>query len=237
MIKITPHPEWIADLLDCIKPYQQRIVDSRIFQSIRSDCLTKRMAQTAMTMFYPLIESFPQFLALNLAKVPAGNGFFNNNTRDWLINNISQERQHASWWRSMARSFGVSDEALNCNNYPPAKVDAINSYLWRICTHGSLAEAIAAANFAVEGATGEWTKIVNEGFRRFPHCEDIRLTTKDLEWISAHANYDDRHPIEALEIVKAYAFNERDRTAVQQATKRALEYYSLALDSCYELSQ
>jgi len=190
-----------------------------------------------MVGFYPLIESFPTFLGLILAKVPAGNSDWNNNTRRWLIANISQESEHASWWRRLARKFGVSPVALDTTNYPPAQVDVINNYLWRICTDGSLPEAIAATNFAVEGATGEWTKRVGEGFKRFPHCEEIQLTQVDLEWINAHAHYDDKHPVEALEIVKAYANSDAEQKAASQATKRALEYYALALDACYQLAQ
>ena len=234
MIRLTPHPEWIHDLLDYIRPYQQKVLSSKIFQAVSTDTLTKEVAQRAMISFYPLIESFPQYLGLNLAKVPSGNGELNNSTRDWLITNISQERLHAKWWRKMARRFGVSPNALDSKNYPPAEVDAINNFLWRICTHGTLPEAIAAANFAVEGATGEWTKAVSLAFKRFPHCEEIQLTDNDLEWITAHANYDDKHPVEALEIVKAFANDETDRNAVKQSTKRALEYYALALEATYE---
>jgi pyrroloquinoline quinone (PQQ) biosynthesis protein C len=235
MITITPHPEWVQELLEHIKPYQQQILSSKIFEAVGNDLLTKHLAQGAMTAFYPLIESFPQFLALNLAKVPAGNAKLNNDTRDWLITNISQERQHAKWWRTMAHRFGVSPQALGRTTYPPAQIDVINNYLWRICTHGSLPEAIAAANFAVEGATGEWTKMVSAAFKRFPRCEEIPLSGRDLEWISAHADYDDKHPIEALEVVKAYASNDRDRLAVKDSTTRALEYYALALEACYEI--
>lgn len=235
MISITPHSEWVEDLLDVLKPYQEKIKSSKIFESVSTNRLSKSVSQGASIDFYPLIESFPQYLGLNLAKVPPGNSEWNDKTRDWLISNIHQERRHAAWWRRMARRFGVPAEALNSKTLPPPEIDAINNYLWRICTYGSLAEAISAANFAVEGATGEWTKSVREGFKKYPRVENIDLNENDLEWITAHASYDDKHPGEALEIIKAYATTKEEQLKVRQAAKRALEYYALALDVCYEL--
>jgi pyrroloquinoline quinone (PQQ) biosynthesis protein C len=234
MINITPHSKWVENFLDYLQPYQQRILSTGIFDAVSRKRVTKSLSKGATIDFYPLIESFPQYLALNLTKVPAGNSEWNNKTRDWLIINIHQERLHAKWWRKMALRFGVSADDLNAAS-PSAEVDAINNYLWRICTYGSLPEAISAANFAVEGATGEWTKRVSEGLRRHPHIEDIDLREQDLEWINAHATYDDKHPAEALEIIKAFATTEEDQEKVKQAAKRALEYYALALDACYEL--
>ena len=114
-------------------------------------------------------------------------------------------------------------------------MDAINHYLWRVSTHGSLAEGMSAVNFAVEGPTGEWTKRVKEGFEKHSSVEELEIGENTLEWIAAHATYDDRHPDEALEIVKAYATTDEEREKVKHAAKRALEYYALALETCYEL--
>ena len=234
MIGITPHSEWINELLCSVKPYQERILSSRIFEAVTNDRLTKRLAQGAATDFYPMIESFPRYLRLNLAKVPAPKSEWNDKTRTWLKANIHQERLHAGWWRRMAGKFGVSSETLQRGIQPPPEIDAINTYLLKICTDGSLPEAVSAANFAVEGATGEWTKKVSAAFRRFPHLEDVELTEQDLEWITAHASYDDSHPREALEIIKAYATSDEDKRKVTVAAKRALEYYAQALEACYE---
>src|ERR1700680_4034350 len=139
-IEITPHPHWVEDLLDHLKPYQYRLVTSDFFKAVADGRLTKKLSQGTTINFYPMVESFPQYLALNLAKVPAGNSEWNQKTRDWLITNISQERLHVTWWRNMARGFGVSAEVLDGQIQPPPEVDAINNYLWRVCTHGSLAE-------------------------------------------------------------------------------------------------
>jgi pyrroloquinoline quinone (PQQ) biosynthesis protein C len=235
MIKITSHPQWIKDFLDLVEPYVDKVVNHKLFKDFSSGSLTIKQCQGALINFYPLIETFPTYMALNLAKVPLGNSIWNKKTRDWLMANISQERLHTAWWRHFAAGFRVPSNALDNEIYPPPEMDAINNYLWRICTHGSLAEGMSAANFAVEGPTGEWTKRVKGGFEKYRNVEGIEINEKTLEWVVAHASYDDRHPDEALEIIKAYVTTEEEQEKVKQAAKRTLEYYALALDSSYEI--
>jgi pyrroloquinoline quinone (PQQ) biosynthesis protein C len=234
VIKITPHPDWVKSLLDFIEPYKDKVVNNRIFKDINCTRLTAEQFQGAFVNFYPLIESFPKYMALSLAKVPAGNSKWSRKTRYWLITNMNQERLHTEWWKKMARDFGVPKEVLQKEVYPLPEIDAINNYLWRICTHGSLAEGISAANFAVEGATGEWTKKTKPGFEKYRKMKGFDLDERSLEWVTAHASYDDRHPDEALEIIKAYASTKEEQEKIKQAAKRSFEYYALALDTCYQ---
>lgn len=234
MIKTTPNPQWVEEFLDFIKPYQDRVVNHKFFREFIDGRLTLSQCQGALVNFYPLIESFPQYMALNLAKVPAGNSRWSKKTRYWLIGNINQERLHTSWWRQFAAGFGVPRNALDEEIHPPPEMDAINNYLWRVCTHGSLAEGISASNYAVEGPTGEWTKSIKDSFEKYRDLEGIDINEKTLEWVVEHASYDDRHPVEALEIMKAYGTTKEEQEKIRQAAKRALEYYALALDSCYE---
>jgi pyrroloquinoline quinone (PQQ) biosynthesis protein C len=235
MIRPTPHPQWINELLDEIEPYRRKIVNSKIFKDMGSGSLTMKRFRGGLINFYPLIESFPKYMALNLAKVPAGDSRWSRKARYWLITNINQERLHTGWWKQWAIGFGVSPHAFKEETYPPPEMDAINNYLWRVCTHGSLAEGMSAANFAIEGATGEWTKTVNGNLKTYCGAEGVEINEKTLEWVTAHASYDDKHPDEALEIIKAYATTRGEQARVKQATKRALEYYLIALDACYEI--
>src|SRR5260221_10624581 len=48
--------------------------------------------------------------------------------------------------------------------------------------------------------------------------------------MDAHAEYDDRHPAEALEVVKIFATDEASMMRAAQAALRSLEYYEMALD-------
>jgi len=235
MFETTPHPDWMIEMLTFLEPYEERVVNSRIFGDVASGNLSERLSQGATISFYPLVESFPQFLALNLAKVPGGNSERNRDTRCWLISNIQQERLHARWWRQLGQTFGLPAERFGEDITPAPEIEAINNYLWRVCTHGTLSESIAAANYAVEGPTGRWTKRVREGFRKHRFVEKIEVTKSGLEWIEAHASYDDAHPIEALEIIKWFATTREEQEKVRRAAMRALEYYELALEACYRL--
>lgn len=233
-IETTAHPAWVEEFLRFIEPYQSRVVNHRYFQDMASGSLTLKRFHAGQINFYPLIEAFPKYMALNLAKVPAGNSEWDEKLRWWLITNMNVEREHTGWWKQWANGFSVPDEALQGEIYPPPEMDAINHYLWRICTHGSLAEGIAATNFAVEGPTGEWTKSVKEGLRKYKGVDGVVITEETLKWVAGHAKYDDGHPVEALEIIKAYATTREEQQKVKQAAKRAMEYYAMALDACYD---
>lgn len=236
MIKITPHPPWVLELLEASRPLTERVVNHKIFTDIGSRRLTLRQFRAALLNFYPLIESFPKFMSLSLTKVPAGGSRWNKKTRYWLIVNINQERLHSGWWRDFAFGFGVPKERLDKEIQPPAEVDALNNHLWRVCTYGSLAEAVGASNFAIEGPTGQWAKAALDGIREYRGAEGTRITEKTFQWVEAHARYDDAHPHEALEIVKAYAKTAEEQGRVKRAVNRSLEYYAMALDSCYDAS-
>ncbi len=237
MIKITPHPAWVIDLLKSIQPLKERVVNHRIFQGICQRELTISQFRGALINFYPLIESFPKFMSLNLTKVPLSGSRWNKKTKYWLIVNINQERLHAGWWRDFAFGFGVPKEVLDKEIHPPPAVEALNNYLWRVCTYGSLAEGISAANFAIEQPTGEWTKLTADYIKKYQGVAGTRITDKTFEWVRAHANYDDKHPYEALEIIKAYAKTPEEHDQVKYAISLSLEYYAMALDACYDLPQ
>jgi pyrroloquinoline quinone (PQQ) biosynthesis protein C len=94
---------------------------------------------------------------------------------------------------------------------------------------------MSATNFAVEGPTGQWTKRVMDGFEKYSGVAGLEINDRTTTWVSAHADYDDMHPHEALEIIKSYATSAEEQRRVRQAAKRAMEYYSMALDSCLHL--
>jgi pyrroloquinoline quinone (PQQ) biosynthesis protein C len=56
---------------------------------------------------------------------------------------------------------------------------------------------MAATNYAIEGATGEWATLVCSQ----PHYENLfqsGVRKKAMKWLRLHAEYDDTHPWEAL---------------------------------------
>src|SRR5262249_11415193 len=109
-------------------------------------------------------------------------------------------------------------------------MDAPNRYLEQVAAKGSVAEAVAAVNYALEGATGVWTRATLPTLSALGERYGYRATGRSLRWLRAHARYDDRHPVEALEVVKVYA---TDRSAVAKAADaatRSLDYLGAALD-------
>ncbi len=53
-----------------------------------------------------------------------------------------------------------------------------------------------------------------------------------MVWLNAHAKYDDKHPYEAMELIKLCATTTEMRAKAFAAAKRGLEYYLIALDAC-----
>jgi len=124
-IEITAHPAWVEELVAFLEPYGQRITQHEFFGAMADGSLGLERWQRALVHFYPLIETFPQYMALNLAKVPAGSSIWNNRARHWLILNIGQERVHANWWKQWAKGFGVPGDMLEQEVHPPASMDAM----------------------------------------------------------------------------------------------------------------
>jgi pyrroloquinoline quinone (PQQ) biosynthesis protein C len=89
-IEITPHPEWVEELLAFLEPYGRRITEHEFFEAFSRGSLGIEQCRRALVYFYPLIETFPQYMALNLAKVPAGSSLLNSRARHWQISNIQQ---------------------------------------------------------------------------------------------------------------------------------------------------
>ena len=135
-----------------------------------------------------------------------------------------------------AKGFGITAEQLD-NVRPPAAMDAINHYLWHINERGSVAEAIAATNLAIEWATGEWSRKVVSGMREYAKTGQAVIDRRTMAWLRAHAHYDDHHPHEAMELIKHLCTDDESRETARLAAKRGMEYYVMALDDCFTLHQ
>ncbi|MBI3309237.1 MAG: iron-containing redox enzyme family protein [Candidatus Melainabacteria bacterium] len=230
-ITITPHPEWAQNFWDNLVPLKDKVSKHPFFKEVEAGTLPLELGQKALIDFYPLVENFPKYMALNLAKtkreLPG-----HKEAKFWLIQNIKVEQNHADWWHFWSRGFNVTDEQL-IHAKPSPYMDAINNFLWNINTNSSLAEGLAATNLAVEWATGEWTINVIEGVKSYSKNGNITVDDRVMSWLNAHATYDDEHPYEAMEIIKMVATTEAEREKAFEAAQRSLEYYILALDDCY----
>lgn len=229
---LSEHPQWAREFWDGLVPLKNRVAHHPLFEEMGAGTLTLERFRRALLNFYPLVESFPKYMALNLAKCRTDRPG-HEHARAWIMDNMRVEARHAAWYQDWAAGFGLPREAL-ATVRPPAPMDAVNHYLRHVCGQASLEEGIGAANLAIEWATGEWTQYVVSGMKKYAERGDARVDRRTMAWLRAHAHYDDMHPHEAMELIKRVARDDASREAAFQATKRGLEYYLLALDDCYQ---
>ncbi|HKQ26945.1 MAG TPA: iron-containing redox enzyme family protein, partial [Burkholderiales bacterium] len=113
-------------------------------------------------------------------------------------------------------------------------VQSLTDWLWYVNTKGSLAEAVAATSFAIEGVAGDIARKVTAGFEAYGNQPGVEMGPKTYKWFREHAHYDDLHPKIALEIIKRYATTEKMQTRVMLAAKRSIQLLHNALVTAYQ---
>lgn len=230
ILSISEHPRWAQEFWDALVPLKDRVAHHPLFEQMGAGELSLDVFRRTLLNFYPLVESFPKYMALNLAKCRTDRPG-HRQTRAWIMNNMRVEERHAAWYEDWAAGFGVSREAL-ATVRPPAGMDAVNHYLRHVCGSGTLEEGIGAANLAIEWATGEWCRYVVKGMKAYRDRGEAEVDRRTMAWLRAHAHYDDAHPHEAMELIKLLCVDDASREAAFLATERGLEYYLLALEDC-----
>lgn len=230
-LEITENTGWAKEFWNKLIPLKDKVVSHPLFKDVSEGKLPIAKCKRALIDFYPLVENFPKYMALNLSKTKR-NTPGHLEAKYWLIQNIKVEQNHADWWHSWAEGFGVSDEQLALAE-PSPMMDSINNFLWSVNMNYSLPEGIAATNLAIEWATGEWTINILEGIKSYSKTGEVKIDEKVMSWLNAHATYDDEHPDEAMEVIKLTAINDELREKSLKVAQRSLEYYILALDDCY----
>ncbi len=234
-IELTEHPTWVNDFLNEILPYEKEILEGDCFGKMCKGELAIDTFRQVMLDFYPLVENFPKYMALILSRIPMENNKKCNMARYWLIENLNIERKHADWYRNWIWGFGVPKAATDKEVFPRPEVDAVNNFLWKICTYGTIPEAIAGLNFAIEGPTGKWSKSVYENISSYENEEGVDINPKSVIWLKAHARYDDHHPEEALEIIKEFAVDPVEQERVKRAVINGMTYYAMAARASFKM--
>lgn len=232
-LELTEHSPWAQAFWDDLVPLKNAVVEHPVFTEMAAGSLDVARFRCALLNFYPLVEHFPKYMALNLAKTRPGRFAGHEETKNWLIGNIKIEQRHAYWYQDWAHGFGITLDELNFVE-PPPPMDAVNNYLWQVGRQGTLEEGIAATNLAIEWATGEWSQSVVKGMQAYEQQGVATINRHSMAWLRAHASYDDEHPHEAMELVKRLCVSEEQRDSAFRAAQRGLEYYVLALDHCYQ---
>ena len=115
-----------------------------------------------MMGIWPVIERFPAYMALSLLKTRFGRSPGDNLARRWLVRNIRVEQNHAEYWLNWAEGAGVPARRGAAAARPPHGTETLANWCEEVSRRDTLAAGIAATNYAVEGATGEWSQLVYE---------------------------------------------------------------------------
>lgn len=222
---------WAESLHGYIKPYWDHLLDGPWAEGVAHGRLSVREMQGWMLQMYPFIHAFPKFLAEALIKVE------DDFSRSFYINNIRVEKGHAEHWLWMGSGFGVAKAEMlklaDAEQPLLRDVQSLNDWLWYINTKGSLAEAVAATSFAIEGIAGDIARKVTDGFAYYKDEPGVDLSPRTYRWMREHAHYDDEHPKIALQIVERYATTERLQKRVMFAARRSLQLLDHALVTAY----
>ncbi len=221
----TPHPEWALTMVDALRPEWSSVLEAPLFRVTADGEFPAAAWRGLILDFFCVVEAFPKYMGVYLAKTTFGQTTGDHLARDWLIGNIRTEALHAQWYADWAAAHGIEFDEL-VSHRPRPEVAALYEYLWSVCYRGSLAEAFGAVNYAIEGVTGEWTQLVLPAFRK-RYGDDDRA----LRWLAEHAEYDDAHPREAFELIKITVRDDADRAKVESATRRSLELFRRAFDA------
>ncbi len=232
--KFSSPPRWVASLYEFVAPHWDGLVNGPWADSVSSARFSVEQMQGWILQLYPFIYDFPKFLAEGLIKVE------DDFSRTFLIENIRTEKAHAEHWIWMGEGFGLNRQQMldAAEGATPVlrDVQSLTDWVWRVNTKGSLAEAVAATSFAIEGVAGALARKIAAGFESYRDRPGVDMNPKTYKWIREHCHYDDEHPKFALEIVKHYAVTERMQRQVMNAAKRSLELLNLALLTSTQLS-
>jgi len=199
LAELGSYPQWAQDMVADCEAAKRGVVEHEMWDLMRAASLSEQATARFMIGIWPVIERFPAYMSLSLLKTRYGRSPGDNLARRWLVRNIRVEQNHAEYWLKWAEGAGVSrDQVLH--GRAPHGTGTLADWCEEICTGGSLAASIAATNYAVEGATGEWSQRVFES-SVYAESFDPAERAGSLRWLQLHAAYDDTHPWEALEIV------------------------------------
>lgn len=233
--ELASYPVWLQDVVRESAAHKARVVEHEVFALMRDAKLPLRVMQRFLVGVWPTIEQFPRFMAMNLKKTAYGAGRGHEMARSYLMHNIRVEHSHAKHWVEWAKAADLTLADLQ-QGVGMESLHALAHWCWHVSDHASLAVAVAATNYAVEGATGDWSCLVcskPDYVQSLPES----LRGPATRWLRVHAEYDDTHPWEALDIVATlmgHAPPSAEIDAVRRAIRTSYGYMALALDGAMQ---
>ncbi len=235
---LTSYPQWAQDMVSDCEQAKRSFVGHELWDMISEARANRGTMRAFMMGIWPVIERFPGYMAMSLLKTRYGRSVGDNMARRWLVRNIRVEQTHAEHWLNWAEGAGVPRTDI-LTVTPPQGTDVLVRWCEEISSGNSLAAAMAATNYAVEGATGEWSQILYESETYAPSLP-AATRTKSMRWLQLHAAYDDTHPWEALEIVCTLKGNNPAEDEVKylgECIKRSYVSMRILADLCVGAAQ
>ncbi|MEO6969026.1 MAG: iron-containing redox enzyme family protein [Rhodanobacteraceae bacterium] len=238
LTELGSYPQWAQDMVAECDPVKQTVVDHELWDVMRAGYPDQACTFNFMVGIWPMIERFPAYMARSLLKTRFGRSPGDNLARRWLVRNIRVEQNHAEYWLNWAEGAGIAREQV-LNGIPPGGTQVLADWCESVSDRGTLAASIAATNYAVEGATGEWSQILYDSqsyAARFPS----QTRKSSLRWLQLHAAYDDTHPWEALEIVctlMGTAPTAAEVDHIAECVKRSYTSMRILADRCVQPSR
>jgi pyrroloquinoline quinone (PQQ) biosynthesis protein C len=232
------YPQWAQQMIEDCRESKRRVVEHEFYQRLRDGQLRPATIRQYLIGGWPVVEQFSLYMAHNLTKTRFARHPGEDMARRWLMRNIRVELNHADYWVHWCHAHGVTLSDLQAQDVPP-ELNGLNDWCWRVCATESLAIAMAATNYAIEGATGEWSAVVCAGdtyAQGFP--EETRK--RAMKWLKMHAQYDDAHPWEALEIICTLVGENPTpllRAELRRAVCKSYDCMYLFLERCMQLEQ
>ena len=199
LTELKSYPQWAQEMVAACEDARRSVVEHELWDVMRDGSVRFESTRNFMVGIWPVIERFPGYMARSLLKTQYGRSAGDDMARRWLVRNIRVEQNHAEYWLHWAEGEGIAREEL-LSGRTPRGADVLARWCEEVSANDSLAAGVAATNYAVEGATGEWSQILYDS-ASYRERFDASSRTRSLRWLQLHAAYDDTHPWEALEIV------------------------------------
>ena len=111
LMEVTSYPDWLQNVVHECSHARHTVVDHEIFQLMHDGVLPPAAMHNFLVGLWPVIEQFPQYMAMNLLKVQYGS-VGHEMARKYLIRNIRVEQNHVEYWIDWAQAHSVSRAEL-----------------------------------------------------------------------------------------------------------------------------
>lgn len=130
-LSATPNPAWATEMIERLRPDWDAVHDSPVFDMSAPDAAHGPAWRAVILEHFCIIENFPKYMGLELAKTTYGLSPKDYLARSWLIGNIRIEARHVEWFIDWATGHGLTRDELCAHNPAPAAA-ALDSWLGQL---------------------------------------------------------------------------------------------------------